>query len=89
MLASSQYMTADHSGVLKTLQPIEAQLTATPQLAFIYAASMAKAGISRAVWIAWSLWKWPTLRFPTFMMSWQRHTNGPRVRKMLPGKAAI
>jgi Flp pilus assembly protein TadD len=44
MLGISQYMTADYSGVLKTLQPIEAQLTAVPQLAFVYAASMVKAG---------------------------------------------
>jgi len=44
MLGISQYMTADYSGTLKTLQPIEAQLTAVPQLAFVYAASMVKAG---------------------------------------------
>ena len=44
MLGISQYMTADYSGVLKTLQPMEAQLTAVPQLAFVYAASMVKAG---------------------------------------------
>ncbi|HEX3470065.1 MAG TPA: tetratricopeptide repeat protein, partial [Silvibacterium sp.] len=44
MLGISQYMTADYSGTLKTLQPIEAQLTAVPQLAFVYAASMVKTG---------------------------------------------
>jgi tetratricopeptide (TPR) repeat protein len=44
MLGISQYMTADYLGTLKTLQPIEAQLTAVPQLAFVYAASMVKAG---------------------------------------------
>ena len=44
MLGISQYMTADYSGALKTLQPIEAQLMAVPQLAFVYAASMVKAG---------------------------------------------
>jgi Flp pilus assembly protein TadD len=44
MLGISQYMTGDYSGALKTLQPQEAQLTAVPQLAFVYAASMVKAG---------------------------------------------
>ena len=44
MLGISQYMTTDYSGTIKTLQPIEAQLTAVPQLAFVYAASMVKSG---------------------------------------------
>lgn len=44
MLGISQYMTADYSGALRTLQPVEAQVTAVPQLAFIYAASMVKGG---------------------------------------------
>jgi tetratricopeptide (TPR) repeat protein len=44
MLGISQYMTADYSGALNTLQPMEAQVTTVPQLAFVYAASMAKAG---------------------------------------------
>ncbi|HEX3435276.1 MAG TPA: tetratricopeptide repeat protein [Pseudacidobacterium sp.] len=44
MLGLSQYMTADYAGALKTLQPMEAQLNNPSQLAFVYAASMVKAG---------------------------------------------
>jgi tetratricopeptide (TPR) repeat protein len=44
MLGVSEYMTADYVGTLKTLQPMEAQVNAVPQLAFVYAASMVKAG---------------------------------------------
>jgi tetratricopeptide (TPR) repeat protein len=44
MLGVSQYMTADYSGALKTLQPMEQQLGAAPQLALIYASAQVKAG---------------------------------------------
>ena len=44
MLGISQYMTADYAGTLKTLQSIETQVSAVPQLAFVYAVSMVKAG---------------------------------------------
>jgi tetratricopeptide (TPR) repeat protein len=44
MLGISQYMTADYAGTLKTLQPVEAQMNAVPQLAFVYAAAMIKTG---------------------------------------------
>jgi predicted Zn-dependent protease len=44
MLGVSQYMAADYAGTLKTLQPMEAQLNAVPQMAFVYAAAMVKAG---------------------------------------------
>ena len=44
MLGVSQYMAGDYAGTLQTLQPMEAQLNTIPQLAFVYAASMVKAG---------------------------------------------
>ncbi|WP_158750781.1 tetratricopeptide repeat protein [Acidobacterium sp. S8] len=44
MLGISQYMVGDYAATLQTLQPMEAQINTIPQLDFIYAAAMVKAG---------------------------------------------
>jgi tetratricopeptide (TPR) repeat protein len=44
MLAISQFAMKDYAAALKTLQPMEAELDKTPQLALVYATSMVKTG---------------------------------------------
>jgi tetratricopeptide (TPR) repeat protein len=43
-LAISQFHTRDYSGTLETLKPIAPDIDATPQLAYIFAASLVKTG---------------------------------------------
>lgn len=47
-LGISQYMTADYRGCVATLQPIAAQLDATPQTAFLYANALIESGQQNA-----------------------------------------